>query len=633
MLRTLFSKSRKVVPGVLDLSNSGLAADVRSDGPTTDDLGRLRAWRLEMRAAAAGVADAACKRLAEKGATEGGPLDKAAIAAARPALAAHVASLFEGRLDDAFLSAHETVCLALSEAELPSNAFIASYTVLRERAARVVRDSRASAAEQLAFERSLQRFLDFDLAFGLSVFSRTKVERGAAERDAADAAASDAKRVASDLSAVVDALAARDLTVRAPQISGASAELRRKLNTALQTIEDTIASVGASCERLSFASAEINTGAQSVASATTEQAGSLQEVGQRVAQSSESGRAGAAKGAEACRLAGEVKARAELGSGRMEALSAAIKTGLNAALENLSDSLAQVSTAADQVATAASEITQGNQQTAQATSEQAGSLEEITSSLQEITAMSKRSSANAQQARGLAEGARETAEQGSVSVKRMSGAIEKIKNSADETAKIVKTIDEIAFQTNLLALNTAVEAARAGDAGKGFAVVAEEVRALAMRSAEAAKNVAQLITASVKNAEEGVALNHEVTKGSEAIAGKVRGVVEVRSEIAAASEQQSDGVAQVNGNIEEMSKSTQQNAVTTEETASAAEELSGQATEMRNLVGTFRLTDGGSPSTRPAGGGRRARVNEFDRGEPAFAPAAGGRDNDAGPSF
>ena len=312
---------------------------------------------------------------------------------------------------------------------------------------------------------------------------------------------------------------------------------------------------------------------------------------------------------------------------------AAIKAGLNAALENLNDSLTRVSSAADQVATSASEITQGNQQTAQATSEQAGSLEEITSSLQEITAMSKRSSANAQQARGLAEGARETAEQGSVSVKRMSGAIEKIKNSADETAKIVKTIDEIAFQTNLLALNAAVEAARAGDAGKGFAVVAEEVRALAMRSAEAAKNVAQLITASVKNAEEGVALNHEVTKGFEAIAGKVRGVVEVISEIAAASEQQSDGVAQVNGNIEEMSKSTQQNAATTEETASAAEELAGQAAEMRNLVGAFRLADGGRPAARQPAGSRRTRVNEFDRGAPTFAPAGGGRDSDAGPAF
>jgi methyl-accepting chemotaxis protein len=277
----------------------------------------------------------------------------------------------------------------------------------------------------------------------------------------------------------------------------------------------------------------------------------------------------------------------------------AVKQGLNQALDILSESLAQVSSAADQVATAASEITQGNQQTAQATSEQAGSLEEITSSLQEITAMSKRSAANAQQARGLAEGARETAEQGASSVKRMSEAIDKIKHSADETAKIVKTIDEIAFQTNLLALNAAVEAARAGDAGKGFAVVAEEVRALAMRSAEAAKNVAELISASVKNAEEGVALNHDVTKGFDAIAGKVRGVVEVMSEIAAASEQQSDGVSQVNGNIEDMSKMTQQNAATTEETASAAEELSGQATELRSLVAEFRLT-GASARTKPS---------------------------------
>jgi methyl-accepting chemotaxis protein len=144
-----------------------------------------------------------------------------------------------------------------------------------------------------------------------------------------------------------------------------------------------------------------------------------------------------------------------------------------------------------------------------------------------------------------------------------------------------------------------------------------------MRSAEAAKSVAELITASVKNAEEGVSLNHEVTKGFDAIAGKVRGVVEVMSEIAAAAEQQSDGVAQVNGNIETLSKATQQNAATTEETASAAEELSGQAQELRRLVEQFRLA-GGSPSYAPPAATYGDATDDAENLEPAGSRA--GRD-------
>src|SRR5204863_8178687 len=140
---------------------------------------------------------------------------------------------------------------------------------------------------------------------------------------------------------------------------------------------------------------------------------------------------------------------------------------------------------------------------------QASSLEEISSSLQEVAAMARQNAANCKEARSIADTARKAAEHGFNQMERLSQSIEKIKTSADATAKIVKTIDEIAFQTNLLALNAAVEAARAGDAGKGFAVVAEEVRNLAMRSAEAAKNTANLIEESVKNVEGGVALNQE----------------------------------------------------------------------------------------------------------------------------
>ena len=205
--------------------------------------------------------------------------------------------------------------------------------------------------------------------------------------------------------------------------------------------------------------------------------------------------------------------------------------------------------------------------------------------------MAKQNVGNAKEARSLAEGARSSAELGAANMQNLSTAIGKIKASADSTAKIVKTIDEIAFQTNLLALNAAVEAARAGDAGKGFAVVAEEVRNLAMRSAEAAKNTANLIEESVKNSESGVTLNEGVAANLREINEQVQKVSEMMAEISAASEQQNTGVEQINSSVEQMNQVTQQSAANSEESASAAEELSGQSEELLNMVASFKLTN------------------------------------------
>ena len=266
-----------------------------------------------------------------------------------------------------------------------------------------------------------------------------------------------------------------------------------------------------------------------------------------------------------------------------------IKDSLNVAATNLDRALSQVSLGAEQVSAAAAQINAGSQTLSQGASEQASSLEEVSSNLQEMTSMTRQTASNVQEARTLSENARASAEKGMQSMKRLSQSIEKIKASSDATARIVKTIDEIAFQTNLLALNAAVEAARAGDAGRGFAVVAEEVRSLAMRSAEAAKNTERLIEESTRDAEGGVSINQEVLQSLLDINSQIAKVTEVMAEIATAADQQNQGVVQINSAVEQMNQVTQQVAANAEESASAAEELAGQAGELQYMVREFDL--------------------------------------------
>lgn len=253
---------------------------------------------------------------------------------------------------------------------------------------------------------------------------------------------------------------------------------------------------------------------------------------------------------------------------------------------------------AQQTAAASEEVSSASQSLAQGASEQAAAIEETSSSVEEMTSMVKQNADNATAATELARNANSSATKGADSMGRMTQAIDDIKNSSDETAKILKTIDEIAFQTNLLALNAAVEAARAGEAGKGFAVVAEEVRNLAQRSAEAARNTATMLETSSRNADNGVQICREVNEVLSEIAdgsSKVNGLVE---EISGACQEQAQGIDQINQSVAQMDQVTQSNAANAEESASASEELSAQAEELNQMVHDLRnLIEGGQGSS------------------------------------
>jgi methyl-accepting chemotaxis protein len=268
----------------------------------------------------------------------------------------------------------------------------------------------------------------------------------------------------------------------------------------------------------------------------------------------------------------------------------ALMQDFNQAVETLSAQLAQVDRAAQQVSAAGSEITAGSQALATGASEQAASLEQVASRVQEFAAMAKQSAANAVEARTLMSNARQHTAEGSARMDRLTQAVTDIRQASSETAKIVKTIEEIAFQTNLLALNAAVEAARAGDAGRGFAVVADEVRALALRSAEASKTTAALIERSVTSAAHGVELNGQVMQSLGQINQQVDRVAVVVDQISTAAAQQAETVTQIDAAVVQMNGVTQHVAANAEESASAATELESQAHMLRETVGRFVLS-------------------------------------------
>ena len=301
-----------------------------------------------------------------------------------------------------------------------------------------------------------------------------------------------------------------------------------------------------------------------------------------------------------------------------------IETDMNSIIESLNTIMVSITTSADQVASGANLVSETSIELSQGATEQASAVQQLTASLEQISSQTALNATNAEAANSLAVNARRNAEQGNQQMGDMLKAMEDINVSSGNIGKIIKVIDDIAFQTNILALNAAVEAARAGQHGKGFAVVAEEVRTLAAKSANAAKETTELIEGSIRRVEIGTKIAETTADALEQIVTQITSAADLVGAIAQASNEQALGIEQVNQGIAQVSQVVQSNAATSEESAAASEELSAQAAHLKESVGIFRIKGaaGGRPApAEPFHSGRRTS-GLLKAGNPAAAAAA-----------
>ncbi len=268
---------------------------------------------------------------------------------------------------------------------------------------------------------------------------------------------------------------------------------------------------------------------------------------------------------------------------------AEMKNAINSTIDSLNEIMKDIGRSAEQVALGTKQVSDGSQELSQGSTEQASSVEELSAAIMQVASQTKQNALNAGQANELSTTASNSAVRGNAQVKEMLRSMEDINESSNNISKIIKVIDDIAFQTNILALNAAVEAARAGVHGKGFAVVAEEVRNLAGKSAEAAKETTNMIEGSVRNVEQGTRIAKETALALEEILSNVEKASALVSDIADASNEQAAAIAQINQSIEQVSSVVQSNSATAQQSAAASEELSGQADLLKNLVEQFQL--------------------------------------------
>jgi len=275
-------------------------------------------------------------------------------------------------------------------------------------------------------------------------------------------------------------------------------------------------------------------------------------------------------------------------------------------VDSLNTLFGEINNSTAQVASGAKQIADGSQSLAQGSTEQASSIEQLSASITEIAHKTKDNAGKAEKAAVLANTIKQNAEKGSRQMDEMTAAVKDINTASQNIKKVIKVIDDIAFQTNILALNAAVEAARAGQHGKGFAVVAEEVRNLAAKSAEAAKDTGGLIADSMEKAELGSRIANDTAASLAEIVSGINESSQIVNEIAQSSDEQSAGITQINHGIGQVAHVVQQNSATAEESAAASEEMSGQSNMLEDLVAQFKLKDGGGMGRSLSSGSRPA---------------------------
>lgn len=296
-----------------------------------------------------------------------------------------------------------------------------------------------------------------------------------------------------------------------------------------------------------------------------------------------------------------------------------ISHSMNKIVDSLNHTLGEIHTAAEQVSTGAVQVADGSQLLAQGATEQASSVEELTAAVTQVAAQTKDNAENANHANTLVLQVKDSAVQGNTQMKEMLEAMAAINEASANISKVIKVIDDMAFQTNILALNAAVEAARAGQHGKGFAVVAEEVRNLAARSANAAKETTALIEGSIEKAQRGKEIAGSTAKALNEIVEGVSEAAELISGIAVSSNEQASGISQINIGINQVSEVVQTNSATSEESAAASQELSGQSELLKGLVDTFRLRGSASNGRRNRDYSRSRNVDRHSYSEDSYA--------------
>ncbi|MCL1835860.1 MAG: methyl-accepting chemotaxis protein [Oscillospiraceae bacterium] len=295
-------------------------------------------------------------------------------------------------------------------------------------------------------------------------------------------------------------------------------------------------------------------------------------------------------------------------------------------IDNLNNMFDEINIATGQVSNGSKQVADGAQMLAQGSTQQAASIQELSSSISEIAGKTKQNAVTADKSAKLSFTIKENAEKGSRQMDDMTTAVKEINDASQSISKIIKTIDDIAFQTNILALNAAVEAARAGQHGKGFAVVAEEVRNLASKSAEAAKDTGNMIQNSMDKAELGARIAGETAESLKEIVIGINESSQLISEIASSSEQQSQGIDQINVGIDQVAQVVQQNSATAQESAAASEEMSSQSDMLQRLISQFKLRSGGSgyASLPPASRSSHSSHSGASIHAAEYTPASGG---------